>query len=411
VKSILTENIDIILFLIFRQKYIETILEKRLSDALKTLRSELAVTCKDMVQFHKLSTLLLCKDETEMKERSKYSFSRYDLINDLQKYFPDQLLIPEDKLEKLLSGLNVKSLVQEKISPTNLIPRDVACTFNDHQDEVWHCQISPNGLYLATSSKDQSVHIYSLADFKLIATSRAHDDHIIMSQWNSSSKFLTSIGQDKITNVINVQGEVICKFNSKEKIGCCSWITEDEFVVSSEKTLRLYSITSPDMKLEWKLSHRIQDFVCSKNCILIVCHRKLYVYNAFGDDTPSHVIDEKEPIACLYVKDDFAMVHFVHEEKGIIHLWNLKDKTCTDYTGHMNSKFVVRGFFNEQFVVCGSEDGLIYFWDRSTGQLLEVIKAHSSIVNCLSPGVDCFASVSDDQTCKIWKLFYREKEL
>jgi WD40 repeat protein len=49
------------------------------------------------------------------------------------------------------------------------------------------------------------------------------------------------------------------------------------------------------------------------------------------------------------------------------------------YRGHSQSTYILRaqfGGYQENFVICGSEDNSIYIWQRDSGNLLSTIKGH-----------------------------------
>ncbi|ORZ36026.1 WD40-repeat-containing domain protein [Catenaria anguillulae PL171] len=61
------------------------------------------------------------------------------------------------------------------------------------------------------------------------------------------------------------------------------------------------------------------------------------------------------------------------------------------YSGHCNERTMIKqaNFFGTHHLLCGSDDGLLYVWDRATSRLLDVIPgADGHIVNCVQPHPD-----------------------
>ena len=56
-----------------------------------------------------------------------------------------------------------------------------------------------------------------------------------------------------------------------------------------------------------------------------------------------------------------------------------------------------------RFLVAGSEDSLVYVWDRDTSQLLEKLDGHTSIINSISSTGNLFISSSDDSSIRVWE--------
>lgn len=57
-----------------------------------------------------------------------------------------------------------------------------------------------------------------------------------------------------------------------------------------------------------------------------------------------------------------------------------------------------------QFIVAGSDDGSMYFWDRNTTNNLRILKGDGSIVNCLQPHPTycLLASSGIDPVVRLW---------
>eukprot|EP00899_Mesostigma_viride_P000063 jgi/Mesvir1/10057/Mv12126-RA.1 len=101
-------------------------------------------------------------------------------------------------------------------------------------------------------------------------------------------------------------------------------------------------------------------------------------------------------------------------------LWDVRQaRPIRRFKGHLNtSKNFVRSGFgpNEELIVGGSEDGLVYVWDLETGELLQRLGArqtdrHSMIAYraVWSPQQSLLVSCSHDGTIKTW--WYDEKVL
>lgn len=78
------------------------------------------------------------------------------------------------------------------------------------------------------------------------------------------------------------------------------------------------------------------------------------------------------------------------------------------FCGHCNTTTDIKeaNFFGEdgQFIVAGSDDGSMFFWDRKTTNNIRILKGDSSIVNCLQPHPTyCLLATSGiDPVVRLW---------
>ena len=78
------------------------------------------------------------------------------------------------------------------------------------------------------------------------------------------------------------------------------------------------------------------------------------------------------------------------------------------YCGHCNTTTDIKeaNFFGNdgQFVMAGSDDGSFFVWERKTTNLVQVMKADDSIVNCLQPhpSICMLASSGIDPYVRLW---------
>eukprot|EP01080_Neovahlkampfia_damariscottae_P001954 gene1954-1462_t len=424
------EHIICVKFLIYRQKYIELLEQKNIKESLKVLREELKPNTKDSKQLHKLACLIMCSNIDDLKKRSKYT-NREELLIDLQEYISPNLMIPENRLEKLLlKSIDSYSLLEEEISPSKLLPKDVFKILKYHTDEVWNIEFSNDGKYLASCSADKLIFIYDLKeiDSKPIQC-KGHDDVVSMIKWSNDNSMLLSCSNDKSIILWNKSnGFQIRKFeNHKDKISSISWLSDNIHFISAgggnDKSIQFWNIHQDDPIDEWKMNYKIQDLQVSpdgKKLIVISHNKKIHIYNPKQKDQ-CYTLLENDSITSLHISkcSQFLLTTIAKEDDiGYISMWSLKDNKLIKYfKGHTQTKYVLRCCFggkNDMFIASGSEDFKIYIWDQKNNILLDKLSGHENIINsiCWNPvRNDMFASCSDDGTVRIWKLILREKEL
>ena len=92
-----------------------------------------------------------------------------------------------------------------------------------------------------------------------------------------------------------------------------------------------------------------------------------------------------------------------------LHLWRLSDgKLLNIYTGHTQSRFIIKsGFYTDNIIFSGSEDGYVYFWHINQSKYVKRIKLGKFPINDVTVGYNpvlkkkCIATASDDSQITI----------
>ncbi len=99
-----------------------------------------------------------------------------------------------------------------------------------------------------------------------------------------------------------------------------------------------------------------------------------------------------------------------HTLDSCIRLWDYVSGSCKKtYQGHVNKKYSLGGAFgvsgNQGFIVSGSEDGDIMFWDVTNKEVVQRVSGHEGVVSWVDtcPGSKgAIVSGGLDGTVRIW---------
>ncbi|EPQ57967.1 WD40 repeat-like protein [Gloeophyllum trabeum ATCC 11539] len=181
-------------FLISQQKYLELLEAENTTAALQVLRNEIAPLQVESDQLHSLSSLMMCSDAADLRQRAGWDgalgTSRRRLLSNLQRYIPSSLMIPPRRLSTLLS----QSLLYQQSHclyhnvPLSLtspnprshfslymdhhcdrekhLPRATTAILDGHVDEVWAVEWSHCGTRLATAGSDRCALIWRIGPEK-----------------------------------------------------------------------------------------------------------------------------------------------------------------------------------------------------------------------------------------------------
>ncbi|EDV95541.1 DDB1- and CUL4-associated factor 8 [Drosophila grimshawi] len=142
---------------------------------------------------------------------------------------------------------------------------------------------------------------------------------------------------------------------------------------------------------------------------------KLRVYDKRKPNQPVHQMSPKDAkvsqITCAVYNYSGSEILASYSDAAI-YLYdsrNYKDgEFLHSYEGHINSR-TIKGvnFFgpHSEYIVSGSDDGNIFFWDKNTEAVMNFMKGdHSGVVNCLEqhPTMPVLATSGLDHNVKIW---------
>lgn len=126
------------------------------------------------------------------------------------------------------------------------------------------------------------------------------------------------------------------------------------------------------------------------------------------NDAILHTIQEQDIVVSVSMVGDHLLVNTSYSSPSL-HLWHVPSQSLVSrFKGHQQNKYLLRchlGGFNQQFILCGGEDGRVLVWNGKSHEAVQTIQAHSSTVNQVQWNPKdhrMFASCSDDNTVKIF---------
>lgn len=187
-------------FLISQQKYLELLENRNTTAALMVLRNELASHHVDPEHLRSLSSLIMCSTPEDLRGRAGWDgargTSRTRLLNNLQKYIPSAVMIPQRRFLTLLEQSRLWqqqrcpyhnsppdsmsfSLYRDHLCDSSCFPNTTTTILEVHADEVWNIEWSHSGEYLASAGKDKSAIIWKVGPEKEPAQ-REYTQHLVL---------------------------------------------------------------------------------------------------------------------------------------------------------------------------------------------------------------------------------------
>ncbi|EUD68308.1 hypothetical protein C922_01328 [Plasmodium inui San Antonio 1] len=294
-----------------------------------------------------------------------------------------------------------------------------------HKDEVWYVDVSKNGKYIASASKDKSIILWKgLYPFNKIREWNGHVDGVSYVIWSHNSKYLVSGSND--SNII-----IWSPKSNKKKLSLTMhngpitsiyWSKDDTTIISSAFDKKIYctklneELKGFSVLYAWSFSTRIQNFVFTNNekyLIAVPSDKNVRVID-FAIKKELYILPEYDTITsvCASSLYNHILVN-IADQRPTVKLWDVKHRYIIQtYRGHKQGRFIVHSTFGgkkEDYVISGSEDSLIYIWHKTKGFLLDVINGHASTVSIAiwplaSSKFPYMVSASDDHTIMVWNV-------
>lgn len=433
-------------FVLYEQKFLELLEARRTAEALDCLRNHLTRLSPDPKLFNKLPLLCLCRTPEEVREHAEWPgaghASRTAVLKKLHRFIPPTHLLQENRLEHLLcqtieqqkratmfpyTRQSTVSLLEDMEHCQDRVPRNILHRLDGHTDEVWYVQFSHHGEYLASASKDATVIIWRIRDLlsgacelhdAILRQLQGHSQMICSLSWSPDDSRLLSCGHDRSVRLWNVvTGECIRVFEGHSKeVTACAWMPNGIHFVSGSQDCKILEWDSGtgEITARYEGQPHVNDLVMAKNGAFFVAacsDRTMRIFNTSTKKEDS-LVRESVSVTSMFLSssgESLLVLTNSNEDPDMkepeVHVWNINDLQITQtLRGFKQERYVIRGCLgghDQMLVLCGSEDHLVYIWERRTGNLIEQLRGHEGTVNtvaCSEADENLFASGSDDKT-------------
>ncbi|XP_040583152.1 WD repeat-containing protein 26 [Lepeophtheirus salmonis] len=436
-------------FLLLEQKYLEFLSNGNYIEALKVLQCEISPLQRNRERTHELSSYLMLSSPEDLAGVTSTCrpSTRPELMDRLQAYLPASIMLPPRRLTTLLAQAAEyqidRCLYHNKVPAverTNdssrwktdacYLPVDHQCSkkefpcetiqiLSEHCDEVWYCRFSPDGLKLATGSKDNTVIIWDFdpltLKLKQNKTLTGHNRGVSYFAWSPDSTRLAVCGPEdsEEVNIWDVEsGKLDGKISnsSDDSLTAVSWSPDGTKITCGGNRGNFFHCDTKGQLIDSWEGVRVQclAFRGSGKAILAAdTHHRIRSYS-FDELVDHTILQEDHGIMTfsLDADDRHALLNIATQG---IHMWDIEQKVLVrKFVGITQGFYTIHSCFggvNQNFIASGSEDNKVYIYHVKRSTPIAVLSGHTRTVTSVSWNPvypEVLVSASDDSTVRVW---------
>ncbi|MGB7708895.1 MAG: WD40 repeat domain-containing serine/threonine-protein kinase [Microcoleus sp.] len=283
--------------------------------------------------------------------------------------------------------------------------------FAQHSDAVGGVAFSPDGLMLASGSKDKTIQIWDLATGKSIRTFEGDSSTIWSVAFDSNgTRLVTGTGFWRVMLWDMKTGQSIRSLDHAASVWSVAISHDGQLIASGsgDKTTKIWDAENG------RLIHNLPDhtdFVYSvafspddKTLVSASKDNKITIVDVATGRLLKTVDGHADQVRSVAISPDGqTLVSGSYDES--IKIWNLETgELIRSLKGHSDDIVSVAISPDGQFIASGSKDKTIKIWDLATGELLNTLTGHLDEVYVVtfSPDGKTIASGSKDNSIRLW---------
>ncbi|KAF2819128.1 WD40 repeat-like protein [Ophiobolus disseminans] len=244
---------------------------------------------------------------------------------------------------------------------------------------------SPNGAYLATGAEDKVIRVWDIASRQIKHQFTGHEQDIYSLDFARNGKIIASGSGDRSVRLWDLErNEQVANFSIEDGVTTVAISPDNRFVAagSLDKSVRVWDIGTGQLvvRLEGEQGHK--DSVYS------------VAFAPSGDRLVSGSLDKTIKMWELTTNNRFMPTHAAPSGKCI-----------RTFEGHKDFVLSVALTPHGDWVLSGSKDRGVQFWDPHTGVAQLMLQGHKNSVISVAPSPTggVFATGSGDMRARIWR--------
>ncbi|KAF8693375.1 hypothetical protein HU200_038765 [Digitaria exilis] len=292
------------------------------------------------------------------------------------------------------------------------LPRTEARSLSGHEGAVLAVRFNRDGNYCLSCGKDRTLRLWNPHTGAHVKTYKSHAREVRDVHPSSDNAKLVSCGADRQIFYWDVaSGRVIRKFRGhNSEVNSVKFNEYNAVVVSAgyDRTVRAFDCRSQS-------SDPIQTIDTFQDSVMSVNLTKTEIIAGSVDGTVRtfdirmgrETVDNLgHPVNCISLSNDGNCLLANCLDSTVRLLDKSSGELLQEYKGHACKSFKMDCCLtnDDAFVVGGSEDGHVFFWELVDAPVVTRFRAHSSVVTSISyhPAKACMLTSSVDGSIRVW---------
>jgi serine/threonine protein kinase len=287
-------------------------------------------------------------------------------------------------------------------------------TLTGHYDSVESVVYSPDGRYLASGSRDETIKIWEVATGKELRTLTGHSSSVRSVVYSPDGRYLASGSADKTIKIWEVaKGKEL-----RTLTGHSNWVwsvvysPDGHYLASGsiDNTIKIWEVaTGKELRTLTGHSDTVSSVAYSPDGRSLASgsvDNTIKIWEVATGKELRTLAGHADRVSSVAYSPDGRYLASGSWDKTI-KIWEVATgKELRTLTGHSDWVKSVAYGPDGRYLASGSGDDTIKIWEVATGKELRTLTGHSSFVESVvySPDGRYLASGSGDKTIKIWRV-------
>ncbi len=311
--------------------------------------------------------------------------------------------------------LDTNTFVGSTTSPLKVASGTTHLVYKKHTDSIHLVAWAPDGKYLASCSRDKTVHVWDATSGNNVFTYKNHSSFVYGLAWSPDSQRIvsTSFANAHIWNATTGDNKILYGDHSLW-VYSAAWSQNAMLIATAGADGEVHIWDARTGKAIYKYQgypKAIRTVAWSNglNSTRVVCgceDTNLYSWDITKKNAPMAFQGHKREISCVAWSPDDSKVASSSRDKTV-KIWDASSgNVLSTYQGHTKDVHAVAWSPDGTRIASAGEDRTVRVWNVATGAALFVYQGHTREAFSLSwsPDGTRIASAGEDKTVRVWQV-------